>query len=59
MKVRGMSIKPPNLPIDVKTELLNTLEVINNNLKQVTSDEEHAILLNAKANTLLALQKYE
>jgi hypothetical protein len=43
----------------VKDELYDTLEAIKKNLERVTSDEEQAILLNAKATTLLALQKYE
>ena len=45
--------------ISIEEELLNTLRVIDNNLKQVTSDEEHAILLNARVNALMSLQKYE
>ena len=59
MKVRGFSEKPANMPIDIKEQLLNTLDQINLNLQVDCSSEEMATLLNAKANTLLALQKYE
>ena len=58
MKVGEMHIAAPTKTI-IEGELLNTLEVINERLKYLTSDEEGAILLNAKVNALLALQKYE
>jgi hypothetical protein len=44
---------------NIENELWRTLELIEANIRQVSSDEEHAILLNAKAVTLTALQKYE
>jgi hypothetical protein len=45
--------------MNIKNNLLLTLEKIEFNLARVTSDTEHAILLNAKATTLAALQAYE
>ncbi|SDJ76887.1 hypothetical protein [Salimicrobium halophilum] len=42
-----------------KTQLVETLKTIDRNIQHATSEEALAILLNAKATTLAALQKYE
>jgi len=45
--------------MEIRIELIDTLRDINVSLSKVTSDEQQAILLNAKTNVLIALQKYE
>lgn len=57
MKVGKVTLGPPK--IDIEAQLLSTLKQIDFNLSVECSPEEMATLLNAKATTLLALQKYE
>jgi len=57
MNVGKVTIGPPK--VDIEAQLLNTLDEINSTLKHMSNNEKRAVLLNAKANTLLALQKYE
>lgn len=45
--------------MEIKKELMDTYFRIEKELGHTSTVEEHAILLVAKANVLIALQKYE
>lgn len=54
-----MNWKKGAVQMEIRIELIDTLRDINISLNRVTSDKQQAILLNAKTNVLMALQKYE